>query len=114
MGDSSISNRDFVAGSEPGGIATGSARNESGRFSTNDANFSPSDFRNAMISALVDQEIKRIVSANYERAHRILVEYKAVLVNIADELLTREVLDGEQVRRMVRGLSLDEPRHNTG
>jgi cell division protease FtsH len=56
----------------------------------------------------IDQEIKRIVSANYERAHRILVEYKAVLVNIADELLTRGVLDGEQVRRMVRGLSLDE------
>ena len=54
--------------------------------------------------------IKRIVSANYERAHRILVEYKAVLMNIADELLTREVLDGEQVRRMVRGLSLDEPQ----
>ena len=67
-----------------------------------------------MISALVDQEIKRIVSANYERAPRILVESKAVLMNIADELLTREVLDGEQVRRMVRGLSLDEPRHNTG
>ena len=58
----------------------------------------------------IDQEIKRIVSANYERAHRILVEYKAVLMNIADELLTREVLDGEQVRRMVRGLSLDEPQ----
>ena len=31
-------------------------------------------------------------------------------MNIADELLTREVLDGEQVRRMVRGLSLDEPQ----
>jgi cell division protease FtsH len=58
----------------------------------------------------IDQEIKRIVSANYERAHRILAEYKAVLVHIADELLTREVLDGEQVRRMVRGLSLDEPQ----
>ncbi len=36
------------------------------------------------------------------------------MVNIADELLMREVLDGEQVRRMVRGLSLDEPRQNTG
>jgi hypothetical protein len=31
-------------------------------------------------------------------------------VKIADELLTREVLDGEQVRRMVRGLSLNEPQ----
>jgi cell division protease FtsH len=58
----------------------------------------------------IDQEVKRIVSANYERAHRILVEYKAVLVNIADELHTREVLDGEQVRRMVGGLSLNEPQ----
>ena len=58
----------------------------------------------------IDQEIKRIVSANYERAHRILVEYKAVLVNIAAELITREVLDGEQVRRIVRGLSLNEPQ----
>jgi cell division protease FtsH len=58
----------------------------------------------------IDQEVKRTVSANYERAHRILVEYKVVLVNIADELLTREVLDGEQVRRMVRGLSLNEPQ----
>ena len=58
----------------------------------------------------IDQEIKRIVSANYEHAHRILVEYTAVLVHLADELLTREVLDGEQVRRMVRGLSLDEPQ----
>ncbi|HEV3214397.1 MAG TPA: ATP-dependent zinc metalloprotease FtsH [Vicinamibacterales bacterium] len=58
----------------------------------------------------IDQEIKRIVSANYERAHRILIEYKAVLVNIADELFRREVLDGEQVRRMARGLSLDEPQ----
>ena len=31
-------------------------------------------------------------------------------MNIADALLTREVLDGEQVRRIVRGLSLDEPQ----
>jgi cell division protease FtsH len=58
----------------------------------------------------IDQEIKHIVTANYARAHRILVEYKAVLVNIADELFRRDVLDGEQVRRMVRGLSLDEPQ----
>ena len=38
------------------------------------------------------------------------MEYKAVLVKIADELLTREVLNGEQVGRMVSGLSLDEPQ----
>ena len=37
----------------------------------------------------IDQEVKRIVSANYERAHKLLVEYKAVLVNIADEPCSR-------------------------
>ena len=58
----------------------------------------------------IDQEVKRIVSANYQRAHKLLVEYKTVLVKIADELLTREVLDGEQVRRIVSSLSLDEPQ----
>lgn len=49
-------------------------------------------------------------SVPYERAHRILVEYKTGLVNIADELHSREVLDGEQVRRIVGGLSLNEPQ----
>ena len=56
----------------------------------------------------IDQEVKRIVSTNYERARRILVEHTAVLVTLADELLVREVLDGEQVRRIVMGLSPDE------
>ena len=58
----------------------------------------------------IDQEVTRIVNANYARAHTLLVEYKAVLVNIAGELLTRDVLDGDQVRRLVRGLPLDEPQ----
>jgi hypothetical protein len=32
------------------------------------------------------------------------------LEKIADELLAREVLDGEQVRRIIAGLALEEPR----
>jgi cell division protease FtsH len=58
----------------------------------------------------IDQEVKRIVTENYERAHKILTEHKAVLVKIADALLTREVLDAEQVQRIVSGLPLDEPQ----
>jgi cell division protease FtsH len=57
----------------------------------------------------IDQEVKRIVMTNYERATRLLTEHKPTLLRIAEELLAREVLDGEQVRKLARGLSLDEP-----
>jgi cell division protease FtsH len=57
----------------------------------------------------IDQEVKRFVTDNYQRAHRLLSEHKATLEKIADELLAREVLDAEQVKRLARGLPLDEP-----
>jgi cell division protease FtsH len=56
----------------------------------------------------IDQEVKRIVSVNYERAHETLVAHKATLMRIAEELLVREVLDAEQVRRLAAGESLEE------
>jgi len=57
----------------------------------------------------IDQEIKRIVMQNYDRARSTLDEHKNELIRIAEELLVREVLDGEQVRRIVNGLPVDEP-----
>ena len=57
----------------------------------------------------IDGEVKRIVTDNYERAKKELEEHKKELVRIAEELLVREVLDGEQVRRIARGLPLDDP-----
>ena len=45
---------------------------------------------------------------NYDRARTILVDNKAVLLKIADELLAREVLDADQVTRLVQGLPLEE------
>jgi cell division protease FtsH len=56
----------------------------------------------------IDQEIKRFVTTDYERARAVLVERKDVLVQIADELLVREVLDADQVRRIVAGHPLEE------
>jgi cell division protease FtsH len=56
----------------------------------------------------IDQEIKRFVTDNYARARRLLEEHKPVLLKIADELLVREVLDGEQVTRLAQGLPLDD------
>ena len=58
----------------------------------------------------IDQEVKRFVTDNYERAHQILSEHKDVLLEMADALLAREVLDAEQVQRLAAGLPLDEPK----
>ena len=57
----------------------------------------------------IDQEMKRIVTENYERARKILEEKKTALLQIAEELLTREVLTGAQVTQIISGLPLAEP-----
>ena len=57
----------------------------------------------------IDQEIKRIVTENYDRARRELQTHKNELVRIAEELLIREVLDGEQVKRIAKGLPIEDP-----
>ena len=57
----------------------------------------------------IDEETKRIVMQNYERGRSMLTEHQSVLVGIAEELLVREVLDGEQVKRVAAGQPLDEP-----
>jgi len=56
----------------------------------------------------IDHEIKRFVASNYERARATLEGHKPALLRIAEELLAREVLDAEQVRRIVAGEALEE------
>ena len=57
----------------------------------------------------IDQEIKRIVTGNYERARTTLEAHASELNRIAEELLIREVLDADQVRRIAKGLPIEEP-----
>ena len=57
----------------------------------------------------IDQEIKRIVTGNYERARATLETHASELNRIAEELLIREVLDADQVRRIAKGLPIEEP-----
>ena len=57
----------------------------------------------------IDQEIKRIVTGNYERARTTLETHASELNRIAEELLIREVLDAEQVRRIAKGLPIEDP-----
>jgi cell division protease FtsH len=56
----------------------------------------------------IDQEVKRIVSSQYDLAHGLLSEHLDALQRIADALLTHEVLDGEQVRRLAAGSELED------
>lgn len=56
----------------------------------------------------IDKEIKKIATDNYARARVILQDKRNELNCIAEELLVREVLDGEQVRRIVAGLPLEK------
>jgi cell division protease FtsH len=58
----------------------------------------------------IDQEVKRFITDNYQRAHRLLSEAKDTLLKMAEALLAREVLDAEQVKRLAAGLPLDEPQ----
>jgi cell division protease FtsH len=60
----------------------------------------------------IDEEVSKIVTLNYERARQALSAHKATLLKIADELLAREVLDGDQIRALIEGqelLPLEKP-----
>jgi cell division protease FtsH len=58
----------------------------------------------------IDQELKRFITTNYDRARSELEKHRVALDRIAEELLAREVLDAEQVRRIVAGEALEEYR----
>jgi cell division protease FtsH len=58
----------------------------------------------------IDQEVKRFITDNYQRAHHLLSGAKDKLLQMADALLAREVLDADQVKRLAAGLPLDDPK----
>jgi cell division protease FtsH len=59
----------------------------------------------------IDREVKRFVTSNYQRAHELLRAHKSKLEQIAEALLSREVLDAEQVKRLAAGLPLEDAQH---
>ncbi len=56
----------------------------------------------------IDQEVKRIIFDQYERARQIILDNRDAMERLAQELLTRETLDAVQIRRVVAGLPLDD------
>jgi len=49
------------------------------------------------IAMEIDQEVKRLVTENYDRAKRLLTENMASLKRLAEALLEKEVLDGSDI-----------------
>jgi cell division protease FtsH len=56
----------------------------------------------------IDQEVKKIVTAAYDRAREILRTNRSALDRIAQALLEREVLDANEIRLLIEGKPLPE------
>jgi cell division protease FtsH len=54
----------------------------------------------------IDEEVRRLVKQGYERARAIIEKQSDALVRIAEALLEREVLDGNEVMQLIRGEEL--------
>ena len=52
----------------------------------------------------IDAEVKRIVTDNYERAKRLIIERKETLDELTNALLEKETLDGPEIEAIVNGL----------
>ena len=57
---------------------------------------------------MIDQEVKRIVMDQYERARQIMLDNREITEKMALALLEKETLDAVQIRRIVAGLPLDD------
>ena len=56
----------------------------------------------------IDEQVKKIVTFQYERAKSIIEDNRDVMIRLAEALLERESLDGVEIRRIVAGLPLDD------
>src|SRR6187399_402346 len=58
----------------------------------------------------IDQEVKRIVDQQYERATKILEANRDAMDRLVEALLEHESLDLEQMKRVIAGLPVDSPQ----
>ncbi len=56
----------------------------------------------------IDREVRKIIDECYNRARKLILDNKDKLIKIATYLLEREVLNGDEISKIVRGEPLDE------
>jgi len=61
----------------------------------------------------IDEEVKKFITEAHERTRKILTENVDLLKRLAEELLEREVLDGEEIDAIIKGDALPERKNRT-
>ncbi|MEY4828472.1 MAG: hypothetical protein RLZZ562_268, partial [Planctomycetota bacterium] len=59
---------------------------------------------------LVNEEVRRIITEQYDAATRLLVEHRASLDRLAEALLKHETISGEEVGAVLRGDTIEDYR----
>jgi cell division protease FtsH len=54
----------------------------------------------------IDEQVKKLVQRGYDRARKVIVDHSEALIQIAEALLEREVLDGNEVKGVIDGKPL--------
>lgn len=63
-----------------------------------------SDEHSEELSAIVDREIRKTIVHCYQRAKDLLVRHRGALDRLAQELLARETLEGDEIDKILRDL----------
>ncbi|WP_031496632.1 ATP-dependent zinc metalloprotease FtsH [Bryobacter aggregatus] len=61
----------------------------------------------------IDGEVRGMVQQGYETATKLITENREAVIRIAEALLEREILDGNEVRMLIAGESLPAARPNS-
>ncbi|MFH2011327.1 MAG: ATP-dependent zinc metalloprotease FtsH [Pseudomonadota bacterium] len=56
----------------------------------------------------IDEEISRLIQESYSEAHKILSERRSILDDLANLLTEKEIVQGEELRKMLAGYSPDK------
>src|SRR5450756_577519 len=54
----------------------------------------------------IDDQVKKLVQGGYDTAEAVIVQHSEALVTIAEMLLVREILDGNEVTQLIKGQTL--------
>jgi cell division protease FtsH len=57
----------------------------------------------------IDEQVKKLVQGGYDTATGVIDQYTEALVKIAESLLIREILDGNEVMQLIKGQTLAPP-----
>jgi cell division protease FtsH len=57
----------------------------------------------------IDEQVKKLVQGGYDTATGVIDQYTEALVKIAETLLVREILDGNEVMQLIKGQTLAPP-----